>query len=156
MAWGKEGPPAAPTSRVIAAMRLTGSESNASMPLQLLHRGVVQLADGRPVDDVVKCGDVIGTPVLIQQVVSVLPHVDTENWRVPVHERAVLIGRAFHYQLLVLVDAQPGPTAAETARGRGAEGLLECVEPAELRLDRFGQLAGRLSAFARADRDPEH
>src|SRR5690625_2415167 len=47
----------------------------------------VALLDLRPVDDVPEGVDVVRTLVLVLQVVSVLPHVDTEQWRIALHER---------------------------------------------------------------------
>ena len=84
-----------------------------------------------------------------------LPNVDAQQRRIAVHQGAVLVGGAFDDELLVLVDAEPSPTAAETAGGRSAEVRLECIETAELRGDRLGQLAARLAALAGANRRPK-
>ena len=48
----------------------------------LSDRRVVQLGHGVPVDHVVKRGDVVGTAILVVQVVGVLPDVDAQNRRV--------------------------------------------------------------------------
>ena len=57
------------------------------------------------------------------------------------HERVVLVRRAFDDELAGLVDAEPGPAAAEAGDRRFGEGFFEFVEAPEVALDRFGQRA---------------
>src|SRR4026208_2305792 len=110
--------------------------------------------DFRPVDDVPPCRDVVGTAVLVLQVVGVLPDVEPENRLLAVHDRVVLVGRALDRQLAAVVD-QPGPPAAEAADTCLRELLLERVESAKRRLDRVRQRAGRLAARIRRHLLPE-
>src|SRR5688500_1583535 len=64
-------------------------------------RGVELRSDGVPVDDVPPRGKVVRTPVLVVEVVRVLPDVDPEDRRLPLHHRGVLVrGRD---------DREPGP-----------------------------------------------
>src|SRR5712692_3338916 len=56
-------------------------------------RSAKALVDLRPVDDVPPGVDVVGTAVLILQIVGVLPHVDAEHDLLPFHQRAVLVRR---------------------------------------------------------------
>src|SRR5687768_18272780 len=51
------------------------------------------LRDLLPVHDVPPGLDIVGPLVLVLQVVGVLPHVEAQQGRVPLHERAVLVGR---------------------------------------------------------------
>ncbi len=58
------------------------------------HRRVeIALLDDVPVDDVQPFVDVFGAPVLVVEVVGVLPHVDAEQRLEVVGDRAVLVGR---------------------------------------------------------------
>src|SRR5690606_5796665 len=52
----------------------------------------VLFVDRVPVDHVPPVGDVLGTAVLILEVVGVLPHVQAQDGRLAVHQRAVLGG----------------------------------------------------------------
>src|SRR4029078_11217073 len=60
----------------------------------LLNRRLVTSARRIPIDYVPPSGDVIGTAILILQVVSMLPNVDAHDRRVAMHQGAVLIGSA--------------------------------------------------------------
>ena len=106
-----------------------------------------------PIDDVPKRGDVIGTTVLVVQVVSVLPNVQSENRRAAdardrlSHQRAVLIGGAADFQLAA-VDDQPSPAAAEASRAALANCSFIASKLAECLVDRGGQIARRLAPFA--------
>src|SRR5437879_9902275 len=74
--------------------------------------------DRVPVQGVEPRGDVVRAPVLILQVVGVLPHVDAQERRQLVHVGAVLVGIALDRELALPVRDQPRPAAAElTHRG---------------------------------------
>ena len=75
------------------------------------------LVDFGPVDHVPPGVDVVGTAVLILQVVRVLPDVDAEHGLLAFHQRAVLVRRAFDRELAAAVD-DPRPAAAEAADAR--------------------------------------
>src|SRR5690606_8199235 len=117
-------------------------------------RGVL-LRDGVPVHDVPPRLDVVGTAVLVVQVVGVLPDVEAEDRGVAVHDRRVLVGRRVALQLAAAIDDQPGPAGAEAAGGLLLEPLLELLEAAEGAVDRLAQLAAGLTAAVRAHDLPE-
>jgi hypothetical protein len=56
------------------------------------------------------------------------------------HQRAVLVGAAFHLQAAIAIAGQPGPAAAEAGLRGLAEGVLEGIEAAEITVDGRGQL----------------
>src|SRR5438132_13232511 len=77
------------------------------------------LGDFGPVDDVIEGVDVIGTPVLVVEVIGMFPDVDAEKGGSPLREGAVLVGGALDDQL-PLVRRQPRPAASKPAhRGLG-------------------------------------
>src|SRR2546422_1388914 len=111
--------------------------------------------DGLPVECVEPGRNVIGAPVLILQVVSVLPHIDTEHRGQVFHVRAVLVRVRLDQELSARIRQQPRPAAAELADARFLELLLERVVAAERAADRIAQLAGRSAAPIRAHDGPE-
>src|SRR5690625_1835640 len=121
----------------------------------LAARLLVALAYLAPVDDVPEGADILGTAVLVLQVVGVLPHVEAQHGLVAVHERAVLVGGAVHLELAVTLDDEPGPAGAEAGLGCLLELLLEGVEGAEGFADGGGQLAAGFAAPVRAHDLPE-
>src|SRR5712691_8101950 len=92
--------------------------------------------DRRPVQRVEPCRDIVGSLVLVFQVVRVLPHVDAQDRGEPLHERAVLVRIALDRHLSVLVSQQPGPAAAELAGPGLSELLFERVVAPKGALDR--------------------
>src|SRR5688572_21207508 len=52
----------------------------------------------RPVHDIPPGIDVVRPAILVLEIVGVLPDVDTEDHLLPVHQRAVLVGRALDGQ----------------------------------------------------------
>jgi len=72
-----------------------------------------------------------------------------------VHQRAVLVGAAFHHQLLGRRHTEPGPAAAEARQCGLGEGFLEAGEAAQLRVDRRRQLALRFTAARGRHHGPE-
>src|SRR5690606_12907868 len=106
----------------------------AKPPARLLRRSVT-LGDVVPVDDVPKGGDVVGPQVLILEVVGVLPHVESEDRRLALHQGRILVRRAGDGELAALVDDQPRPAAAEAVCRSVRELLLEVVERAERAVD---------------------
>src|SRR5690606_18977264 len=84
-----------------------------------------------PVDDVPPGGDVVGAPVLILEVISVLPHIEAEDGGIAVHHRRVLVGRAGDGELSVFGDDKPRPAAAEAGGCRLGEGFFKRLEAAE-------------------------
>ncbi|MNN31126.1 hypothetical protein D3C81_1448010 [compost metagenome] len=84
-----------------------------------------------------------------------LPHVQAEDRRVAVHQRAVLVAAAFHHQGFLRRYAKPGPAAAEAGQRCLGEGFLEGLETAQLRSDGLRQLALRLTPALRRHHGPE-
>src|ERR1700730_13865135 len=87
------------------------------------HRGEPGV-DRVPVEGVEPGGDVVRPLVLVLEVVGVLPDVDAEDGGQALHVWAVLVGVALDGHLAVLVDDQPGPSAAELTQARLLELLL--------------------------------
>src|SRR6266478_5492789 len=65
-----------------------------------------------PVDDVPPGGEVVGTAVLVLEVVGVLPDVDAEQRHVVVHQRRVLVRGRLDREAGAVPD-QPRPARAE-------------------------------------------
>src|SRR6185437_14808459 len=127
---------------------------------QRLQRGFVVFAGLVPVDHVPDRLEVVGTAVLVVEVVGVFAHVHTED-RLAfdagdglAHDGAILVRRGADLEA-VRGDEEPCPAAAETASAGGFELGLELVEAAELRRDGLGKLAGGLTAAVRAEQGPE-
>src|SRR4051812_35190445 len=77
-------------------------------------RSSVVLGHRVPVNDIPPRLQVIGPAVLVLQVISVLPHIHTEDWRIALHQRAVLIWSGDYFEPSILLD-EPSPTTPETA-----------------------------------------
>src|SRR5688572_13916694 len=101
-----------------------------------------------PVDDIPPRRDVVGTLVLILQVVGVLPDVETEERLLAFHQRAVLVSGALDHEFAARID-QPRPAAAKASDAGLRELLLEGVEAAEGGLDRVTDRTGRRATLAR-------
>ena len=89
-------------------------EASAAAPLELGSLGEPP-RNFIPIHHVPPRGDVVGSAILVLEVVRVLPYVQPEDGRFAFHQRAVLIrgavgleGPAAHHQ--------PRPTAAEARR----------------------------------------
>src|SRR6267142_4474265 len=108
-----------------------------------------------PVDDVPPCVDVVGTAILVLQIVRMLPHVDAEDDVLSFHERTVLVRAALDHELAALADT-PRPSAAEASDAGFLHFFFELVEAAERRVDRIGDGAARRAARLRSHDLPEH
>src|SRR5439155_4420710 len=117
--------------------------SAISAPMKYL--AAEPLRDHIPIDGVPPGIEVVGPPVLILQIVSVLPHIYTEDRRQPLQVGAVLVRGADHLELAVLSHHQPGPAAAEAFDAGVVDLGFEAVEIAERRVDRLGERARRLA-----------
>src|ERR1700730_13846882 len=72
-----------------------------------------------PIDDVPPCGDVVRPPVLILQVVGVLPTIQSQDGLVMEGDERVLVGCRVDGQLSVF-HQEPSPARTETSdSGRG-------------------------------------
>src|SRR5215472_1716054 len=82
----------------------------------LLFRGIKSLLNFRPVYYVPPRGDVLGTSVLIPQIIGVLPHIQPHDRIMPLPLRTVLVRRRNNQEPAALLD-QPRPARPE-ARSR--------------------------------------
>src|SRR3989304_5574810 len=92
-----------------------------------------------PVYHVEEGFNVIGPPVLILQIISVLPDVYAQDRFFPLAERIVLIRSGNNFQLSI-ADHQPSPAASKDSCPCIGEELLEFVEAAEFRVQGLGNL----------------
>src|SRR5918993_2369815 len=90
--------------------------------------------DLRPVDDIPPGADVVGSAILIFQVVGVLPDVEAEDGVLALHQWIVLVRSARNRQFAAVVE-QPHPAAAEASGTSLRPLLLELVEAAERGVD---------------------
>ncbi|MNJ71699.1 hypothetical protein D3C77_682700 [compost metagenome] len=89
----------------------------------------VTFANFIPVHYVPECCDVVRAFVLVVQVVSVLPHIQTKDWRFAFEDRAVLVRQAVYFQFAVS-NSKESPAAAETSCRCFSEFCFECIEAA--------------------------
>src|SRR5206468_1095967 len=75
--------------------------------------------DRVPIHHVPPSLEVIGTTVLVLEIVGMLPHVDAEDRRVAIHQRTILVWRRNNFELSVLILDEPRPAAAEPAHSGG-------------------------------------
>src|SRR5437764_3493745 len=107
-----------------------------------------------PVQDIPPCFEVIGATVLIFEVVRVFPHIDTEDGRVAVHQRAVLIWGGDYLKPSIFPD-QPRPSTSETTYTSSAEFFLKFIEAAERGFDVISEFAFRFAAGIRSHDFPK-
>src|SRR5690606_4389745 len=82
-----------PAGHCSAVLNFSSCDPGSSLGWRTLSAsGRVVLGYGVPVDDVPEGLDVVGAAVLVLEVVGMLPHVEPEDRRVTVHQRAVLVG----------------------------------------------------------------
>src|ERR1019366_10323777 len=99
-----------------------------------------------PVDQFVEHGiNIVGTTILIIQVVSMLPHVNAKQWLHAGCQRDFGIGGLYHLELAAIED-KPGPTTPELRNGRAGEFLLAGVDTAEGCLDSLLECGGRFAS----------
>src|SRR5262249_25061812 len=87
--------------------------------------------DGIPIHHVPPSLEVIGTTVLVFEIVGMLPHVDAKDRRVAIHQRTILIWRRNNFEFSVLIFDEPRPAAAESAHSSGGKFFLEIIKAAE-------------------------
>src|ERR1700730_16465805 len=90
--------------------------------------GGIAFGDLVPVHHVPPCLEIIGTPILIHQIVGVFPYVVAHQRALAVHERRVLVGLADERELAVPCDGDEHPTRSEHARAGRVELVLKLVE----------------------------
>src|SRR5215213_11448476 len=151
--WRKKEPPdyASGGSRTLYAIELwvLGALGGPVPPLGLV-----------PIDHFPPGPYVLGTPVLVLQVVGVLPHVEPYDGRLALHQGRVLVGRLLDRERAIGRGYKPHPAGPEDAPWcpHSCPLLLEVVEGTERRVYGRGQLSGRFApALARWSHDlPEH
>src|SRR2546421_3826073 len=88
---GTEAKPGAPAGEAALSPRILSERREA-------------LGDLRPVDHVPPRIDVVGAPVLVLEVVGVLPHVHPEQGGGALRDRVVLVGATHHRQARSIMD----------------------------------------------------
>lgn len=138
---------------------------------------MVAVGDVVPVDDVEEGGDVVGSAVLVFQIVGVFPDVDAEERGVgevgPVAavegvgtgggagcaeaegDGGVLVGGGEDGEMFVCSDDEPGPAAAEASEGGLGEFVFEAGEVHKVFVDGPGEFAFGFAATVFAEHLPE-
>src|SRR4051794_19426381 len=114
----------------------------------------ITLGDALPIDHVPPSLEVFGPPVLVLEVVSVLPDVDPEQWRVAVDQGRVLVRGGRDSEAGAVVD-QPCPAAAELLGRGGADLPLQIPYRLEVGLDRVGKRTRWVAASVGGHELPE-
>src|SRR5690606_10450572 len=127
-----------------------GASGSAQKKIVLLFVGTVIFGHLVPIDHIEKSVDIIGPPVLIVQVIGVLPNVKPQNGMAITatsrHQGIVLVrgGTDFHFP--ALVDAQPGPTGTKTGCGGRRKLFPKALKGSKGVIDGIGQLPTGFSA----------
>src|SRR5688572_10819711 len=96
------------------------------------------LGSPRPVDDVPEPLYELGAPVLVFQVIGVLPDIDDEHGSGVAALQHLVVLEVHDGQLFRRVIVRERyPTTGEMFGGRFAEFLAECIERAEIALERL-------------------
>src|SRR5919201_4383233 len=114
------------------------------------------LVDLVPVNNVPPRRQVLGTPIVVFQIVGVLPTVVAHDREQPVRKGIVLVGSGDDLKLAAIGAGKPHPTAAEQLGTCVVKLLLKGIEAAESFLDRVGDFAARLAATFGFHDAPEH
>src|SRR5438876_8794895 len=99
-----------------------------------------------PVDHVPPGIEVLGTAVLVLEIVGVFPDIIAHDREQSIRQRAVLVSRGHNREFAALVKDQPCPARTKAFNARIIEGGLELVERAKGLLNGAGQFACRLAA----------
>ena len=125
------------------------------------HCGEVVFLGGIPVHDIPKRGDIVGTAVLVEEIVGVLPDVDHEDSAALdasngfAHQRAVLVGRRRDRELFIRGDKKPGPAGTKAGRRGFVKFLLQLCEAAKGRVDGLRKFSMRGRAVGWCENAPE-
>src|SRR5215216_2504641 len=113
-----------------------------------------------PVDHVPPRLYVLGTPVLVLQVIGVFPHVQANDRSLAFHERAVPVRGGIYGEGSIGVRYEPSPSRSKQGSRccRRSPSLLELFKGAKGGVYRFSKLSGGLStSLTRWSHDlPEH
>lgn len=96
-----------------------------------------------PVDDTPEGIQVVGTAVLIVEVIGVFPNIERKQWPESVADRSIGVEHLMNAEVAVTVGAEPGPTASEKRNGRGAHLGFQLAETAETLYDSLSQRSRR-------------
>ena len=88
----------------------------ASYHLHVVVLLFVTIRDSFPVDNIPPVRDIFGTAILIFQIISMFPHVDSENGRHPIRKRSILIRSRKNGQAITFLN-QPRPAGAKASGG---------------------------------------
>ena len=113
------------------------------------------LVDLVPVDSVPPCGEVIGSAVLVLEVVGMLPHIVAQDGVFALRERTVLVGACGDYQFAA-VPEQPAPPGTKLFGSGFVEDLLESTEVAEVLPNLLSDFASGIAASAGLHDVPKH
>ena len=94
-------------------------------------------ADEVPVDDILEGFEVIGSAILVFEVIGVFPDIETEDGNSAGGVGAILIGEGFDGEFFVFKN-QPSPAASEDFEGGGCIVFLKFGEASEGGVDGFG------------------
>src|SRR5271165_1221470 len=122
--------------------------------MRLGFSGAVEFGSLVPIHDVPPGIDVIGSAVLILEVVGVFPNVHAEHSLPTSKVLRVLIGGGVDGEFAILYE-QPRPAGTETAHASSLELLLKAGKGAESRADGRRQVALGLAASALFHELPE-
>src|SRR6266478_2344527 len=83
---------------------------------------------------------IIGPPILVKQIVRVLPYIDTKNRFETITYWIVLIGCGSNFEFALLIQDEPRPAATKAPSSRCLKFLLELIEAAEGGINGVSQL----------------
>src|SRR5581483_2351616 len=112
-----------PCSTSLSTERESGCANSGFEFLQLF-------IDLVPVDNVPPGRNVVGAPVLVFQIIRMLPDIEAQNRLLAFHERTVLIWSGDDFKTAVAFH-EPCPAGTESAGGRRGEFFFEAFKSAE-------------------------
>lgn len=114
-----------------------------------LFRRSVSFGNLIPVDHIPKRGNVVRSSVLVVQVVSMFPNIQSKNWKTfdfsNVHQGIVLVGCRTHNQLSVC-NAEPSPSRPKPCSSGFVKFFLKRIKWTEFRIDCSCQFTCRFAS----------
>src|SRR5204862_3949540 len=98
---------------------------------------------------------IVGTSILVVEIIRVFPNVHAKQGRVTIHQWAVLIRRRDYFKFSAFVFDQPSPTTSETTGTSCREFFLERVKASESGFDVISKFARGLATSIRTHDFPE-
>src|SRR5258708_20463177 len=96
---------------------------------------------------------IVGTPILIEQVVGMFPDIDSDDRFLALHNRAILVSGGSDLKF-PFINHQPCPTAADSAGAGGLDLFVERIKVAESGINGVSQLPFRSTPRVWADDFP--